>query len=327
MMPGGTEAATGWVSHMRDPLAALECVCRQARLGPLGGFRFQRAGSVHATWRISTQRGDFAIRLGSAREAAAVRQQDLSMFSPRIAPRRFGRGVVKVEGRAFHYTVMEWLHGRRFDYSRDLRRLAVTLSCLHRATCNRTSVGFGAASVEAYLSSQLQDYSRRPAGTSAMAGRLGREAAAAWAGLPAPRAKSLDFTCLAHNDLVAENIIIVGERARLIDWDWAVNSHPALDLCGFLSPFVTSWKTEHLLGRRAVSVFLGTYMAPFSQADRRMIGQRLVDVWSAYNAAAACWLCYRSPVRRPHFTDDGFFRRGFDRSAEMREWLRQAASS
>ena len=164
----------------------------------------------------------------------------------------------------------------------------------------------------------------RRAGGGGIEGYLRRTAATELAALAQGQDADRSFRCLVHNDLVRQNIIIVADRARLIDWDWAMNAHPALDLCGFLSPFVTSWDKELALSDRAISIFLNRYLEPFGRTDARAIRRSLMYIWSAYNALVANWLYSNSTISRPHLRESGFYRRIFARSeaiyARFREW-------
>jgi thiamine kinase-like enzyme len=129
-----------------------------------------------------------------------------------------------------------------------------------------------------------------------------------------------------HNDLVRQNIIIVADRARLIDWEWAVTAHPALDLCGFLSPFVTSWEKELALSNRAISIFLKRYLETFNRSNARAITHGMISAWRGYNAMVANWLYYQSPVSKPHFRQGGFYRRAFERSEAIRAQIQEMAA-
>lgn len=69
----------------------------------------------------------------------------------------------------------------------------------------------------------------------------------------------LPAQCLVHADLIPENFIRDGDRLWLVDWEYAGNGVPAIDLAMVVSNFA--------LGNDATEAFLGAY-AP---VDRDMV--------------------------------------------------------
>jgi thiamine kinase-like enzyme len=306
-----------------DP-ALLDLACFAAHLGTVQERHAIRTGSSHAVWRVRTSRGLFAVRVGSGDGASQDWQKNKCFAHLRIATGYLNEGLLSLGKRTYRYSVSEWLDGRPFDYRRDLRRLAASLATLHRQTRGQRLAPTDAADIATYLGTRLPRYQRRGASKGAIEEQLRRAAVAALASLDTDHEEDRDLSCLVHNDLVARNILIVSDRARLIDWDWALNAHPALDLCGFLSPFVTSWDKERALSVRVTAIFLNAYLAHFNRADARAIRLSLGYAWSAYNVMAANWLYFESPVLRPQFRSAAFYQRAFARVAQTGAWLRKS---
>jgi Ser/Thr protein kinase RdoA (MazF antagonist) len=266
------------------------------------------------------------MRLGPAERAGEAWQRKAHFALLRVAPRHLHEGIAVLGKQVYLYSISEWLDGRRFDYRRDLRRLAATLASLHRRTRDQRIAPADAGDIEGYLRGQLSQYVGRRVGGSGIQDLLRRSAAIELAALAQGHDADRSFRCLVHNDLVRQNIIIVADRARLIDWDWAMNAHPALDICGFLSPFVTSWDKEFALSDRAISIFLNRYLGAFNRNDARTISRGLTYAWRAYNAMVANWLYSNSTISRPHLRESGFYRRVFARSQAIYARLRESTA-
>ncbi|MEW5701108.1 MAG: phosphotransferase [Candidatus Zixiibacteriota bacterium] len=322
-----------------------------------------RSGSHHATFRVTTDQGAFAVRIGPADMEFGDWERHARLAACRTAPRLLCQGYREADNRVFGYEIWEWLDGRRFDYNRDLRPLAATLATLHRRTRHLKIAARETTDLRTYLRHHLQWYldnttvgpitrlrgqrrawRRVPTPGAAVgcghptaprkscktgwsqvgdpAESLHRAATASLALLEAQPPFDRRFDCLVHNDLVPGNIIVTSEGARLIDWDWAICSHPALDLCGVMSPFVTSWEGELALQHEQVAAFLERYLQPFSRAESRIIMRGLLDAWQAFNTIVANWTYRNADPARPHFRDPAFYRRSFAHAAGMWAFMR-----
>ena len=136
---------------------------------------------------------------------------------------------------------------------------------------------------------------------------------------------NMDFQCLVHNDLVRGNIVVASDRAMLIDWDWAMNASPVVDLCGFLSPFVTSWDREMMLGEQAIATFLRAYFKGHDRADVGEIYRSLSDCWALCGAVVANWDYLNSSKSRPHLKEPAFYRRACARTLAIGHFLKVSA--
>ena len=306
--------------------ALLDHACNAAHLGRVECSHRCSMGPSHAVYRISTTRGLFAIRVGLVDGEGEAWKRQARFARLRVAPRHLHEGTAVLGKQVCSYSISQWLDGRRLDYRRDLRRLAATLASLHRRTRGQKIAPSDAGEIGDYLQRQLSSHAGRRADGGGVKERLRRAAATELAALGQAHNADWSFRCLVHNDLVRQNIIIVADRARLIDWEWAMNAHPALDLCGFLSPFVTSWEEELALSDRAIAIFLKRYLEPFNRSDARRIIRGLIYAWRGYNAMVANWLYYQSPILKPHFRQGGFYQRAFARSEAICTQIQKVAA-
>lgn len=237
-----------------------------------------------------------------------------------LAPRLIYDSTVQFQRRRYRCAIWEWLAGRHLDYRRDLRRMADALAALHRRTRGSKAAPVSVPNLMRYLRQRISASLASPS-SGEVCGPVRQAVDAARSRSGQSDTWPVSFPCLVHNDLVRSNILVVSGSIRLIDWDWALNSSPALDLCGFLSPFVTSWDVELTLSERAVAIFLHRYLRSFDRADARAVMGELARTWDTYNAMVAFWVHHHGDTARPHFRARGFYERAFARSGEISRWL------
>lgn len=309
-----------------DPTRGTQClldrVCESARLRTILRRRCYRSESSHSVYRVTTTRGVFAVHLRREKSTPQGWIRYRRVRALRLAPRLVREGAVAAGQHVYHYSVAEWLKGRRLDYRRDLQRFAGALARLHQRTRGWQIAGLKTRNLFGFLGEQLARHSADTTTRDEIAGRLRRATDVALSSLGRTREQTSGLRCLVHNDLVRENIIIASGQVRLVDWEWAMYASPVLDLCGFLSPVVTSWDGEFALSDHAIATFLNTYLGTFSRNDARALARDLRSAWDPYNAMVAYWVRLNAPDERSHFKERGFYKRTFARSKEISQGLK-----
>ncbi|MBI5868245.1 MAG: phosphotransferase [candidate division Zixibacteria bacterium] len=296
--------------------------CHEAGLGRLRQCRLYKSGPSHSVYRVLTPSGTVAVRVGRGNSVESAWQQNSQLVSLCLAPRLLHDRATEFGRRKLRCTIWEWRRGRPLDPRRDVRRMADALGRLHRRTRGSRIAPVTEPDLRKFLRGSIFQSLRRADFRGATGGRLQRVAENVLGDRNQHGDWPASFQCLVHNDLVVGNILVESGRVWLIDWDWAMNASPALDLCGFLSPFVRSWDEELYLSRRGAAIFVRRYLSLFGRADARAILGELVRAWDTYNAAVALWVYQFAGREQPHLRSHEFYQRAFARSVEISRWLK-----
>ncbi len=292
---------------------------------------FHSDGYSNAVFKVRSQGKDYAVRFS---KSPALKKSVFLQYgyekavwgqvaSLNVSPRIFQSGKVKIAGKTFPYSIQDFAAGRPLDQSRDMALLAAALRRLHGGTRNAGKGLLDAGDAVKWMRKQLEYYcakpfSQVPAQVSALVRANIFKAEKSLVG------SQSCMNCIAHNDLVGDNVIVSGGRVVFIDWGWAMFSSPAVDVCCALSPFVTSWKKPLFVTGASAKEFVHTYARGLSAKQKHALNSDLLRLWGAYNAMTAAWvLCdyaphARSISRRRWFASAAFLKRAFSASSRLK---------
>jgi 2-phospho-L-lactate guanylyltransferase len=98
---------------------------------------------------------------------------------------------------------------------------------------------------------------------------------------------------VVNTDLHNENFLIDGQRCVLIDWEKPNLAEPSKDLCHFLQPTTTLWKTDFTFDARARRRFLETYRSASTSIYRDEIMERMESMAFFTMLRAVTWSAMR----------------------------------
>ncbi len=70
----------------------------------------------------------------------------------------------------------------------------------------------------------------------------------------------IPYECCINTELNSTNFLVHNELAYLVDWEKPLKGDPAQDLGHFLAPTTTFWKTDTILEKNQVELFIQTYI-------------------------------------------------------------------
>lgn len=157
--------------------------------------------------------------------------------------------------------VMEWLPGRALRYETDLETAAEILSDIHALPvppdCALLSPAQPARSIYEECRDMAERYltwDRASPAAARLLETLIRETGRL------PLEDGGEPRCVVNTELNSGNFLInQGGRSYLVDWEKPLLSECAQDIAHFLAPTTTFWKTDTILDREAVGVFLQAY--------------------------------------------------------------------
>jgi thiamine kinase-like enzyme len=207
---------------LTPPAAALACVPGLARGAAPSRCERLAGGSVNDSWRVTSDQGDFVLRLDGAawRRPGVERGREFLLHglaaAAGLAPR------IVLQGRAPGVLVCEYLEGHDwsphdFGEATRLRQLVERLAQLHALPAPRLPRFEPLALFEQYLAAATEH--DRDLGLQ-MRARLDGDAALLQAGAGA---------CIVHGDLVHTNLRS-GAELWLLDWEYAQVADPAWDI-------------------------------------------------------------------------------------------------
>ncbi len=292
---------------------------------------FHESGYSNLVFRVRSKGKTYAVRFSKAPalKPSVFVQYDYEkkvwkrVASLHLSPRVFESGVVVVAGRKFPYSIQEFVAGRPLNHAKDVSLLVNALYALHHHTRKSGEGLHQTGDVLNWAKKQLDAYEDKPYSKISVSvrGILAQASEHARASLVGVQTFP---SCLVHNDLVSDNVLVQGKRVFFIDWGWAMHSSPAVDICGALSPFVTSWKKPLFLTPKHANTFLATYAKPLSREEKRALHDDVVRLWGAYNSMVISWiLCdyapnARSISRRAWFASPRFLEKAFRSSEKLK---------
>ncbi|TVQ17491.1 MAG: hypothetical protein EA367_17515 [Leptolyngbya sp. DLM2.Bin15] len=96
--------------------------------------------------------------------------------------------------------------------------------------------------------------------------------------------------CLVHSDHTYENWVVGGDRAYLIDWEWAEIGSPAGDLGHFLSPVTVQRRPGYHMPESDRTLFLQEYYAALDDDRLAATIQRHFTAFGPFPAVRSlCW--------------------------------------
>lgn len=173
----------------------------------------------------------------------------------------------------------ELVEGRPFDLHRDLPALGAALATVHVPEVAARARHLPAVDARVALETDGREWLER-----ARAGGEDAEAVARLdahlAGLRSATAPPPGPAVLVHTDLNPSNLVMAGERCRLLDWEAARLAEPAWDLAHAVSPTTSLWDDDdpRILEAAEVAAFLTAY----AEAARRPVAE--------VTAATRAWL-------------------------------------
>ncbi len=219
-------------------------------------------GLSNSSWRITIDKNDYALRIGSQTRAAILREVDIwrlaaaSALAPELYYVDADNGLI----------VSRWAEGDTWSTDDlDLVRLPVlgmALSQLHELEFSAQSMDFNECA---------ESYCQRLDGPMLS---LGKVWFAEMDRLLNELASSESRLC--HNDLVAENMIY-GSQLVFVDWEYAMANDPFFDLAVVCA--------HHCLDATATSVLLESYCGHADLPARERLGVwqqvylRLYGLW------------------------------------------------
>lgn len=154
----------------------------------------------------------------------------------------------------------ELVAGRPFDLRRDLPALGAALAPVHTTEAAARAGHLPAVDALATLEADGRQWLER-----ARAGGDDAEAVALLdahlAGLGRSAAPPPGPAVVVHTDLNPSNLVMAGERCRLLDWEAARLGDPAWDLAHAVSPTTSLWDDDdpRILDSEEVEAFLAAY--------------------------------------------------------------------
>lgn len=231
-------------------------------------------------------------------------------LSPKIA----AFGTIIISGRKFPYSIQEFIKGRQFDPDLDLTKIAKTLHALHSKTYGRRSIcEYRVDDPISYLHKHLIMDLKRNKKKNPPQILLSNFTKSLLENPKQEIGKSYD--CLIHNDLTAENILISGNNAFLIDFGWAMYANASMDLCNLLSPFTTSWTQKKILKSRKAIQFLKKYLKLHAREDREILLENFMANWLPYNSMLANWIYFDFFSKYPSKDKQYFLKADFIKAA------------
>lgn len=90
------------------------------------------------------------------------------------------------------------------------------------------------------------------------------------------------WMCMVNTEVNSGNFIIDADKAFLIDWEMPRWGDPSTDLCHFLSPLTTLWKTDFQFSREARKAFLKQYCQALDDHALKNSLQERMDIKMPY---------------------------------------------
>jgi thiamine kinase-like enzyme len=243
-----------------------------------------------------------------------------------LSPRFYHFGQVRLSGRAFPYSIQEFIVGNDVHYAIDLTRIARALFVLHSGTRSKSHIcNYRVLDPVKYLQKYAKsdlDRNKRKNKTEKLIHEFTKKAKR----MADSHVAGRDYFCLIHNDLTAENMLIKGNRALLLDFGWAMYSAAAFDLSNFLSPFTTSWTKRLILNKHEVADFLKKYFAHHKRSDRLLILNSFKQCWLAYNSLLINWIYFDFLRKHPlheklFFSENDYLAKAFDQIDKVQKML------
>lgn len=205
--------------------AALACFDNPTDIKPLGG------GITNVNLQVRDGAREFVVRIGADIEEHGVMRWNELALSQAAAKAGFSPGVVHNEPGIL---VLEFLQAATFEEADvrnpvHLERITDLISRVHRqmgAQLTKPVLAFWPFQVNrTYITRLGTDGSAHKALLPALLDHLGQLESAVG---------RVDLV-IAHNDLLAANILDDGERLWLIDWEYGGYNSPLFDLAGLAS--------------------------------------------------------------------------------------------
>lgn len=173
--------------------------------------------------------------------------------------------------------IMEYLPGRPLDYTTDIHAAAKVFSTIHQLEVSAADNHLIRETAPLSLiyrecSGLLDSYLHSPLATpdlAALLREIDRWAAANTAG--ECYFQEDPYLCIVNTEVNSGNFIVNPHQqtTHLIDWEMPRWGDPSSDLCHFLSPLTTLWKTTYRFDEPATRRFLATYTDHLADAHLR----------------------------------------------------------
>lgn len=201
--------------------------------------------------------------------------------------------------------VMEYLPGRPLDYKKDLQFAADCLADIHAVKIsNEKSLISPVHPLKAILDEceeMFRKYEESPLCDRQKAGTIRRMLKKGW-----KRVNELPETpykCCINTELNSTNFLINGYNRGnyLIDWEKPLYGDPAQDLGHFLAPTTTFWKTDVILEKNEMEMFIQDYIQKVgSRFDVSGLEERTniyipVTCLRGITWCAMAWIEYKEP--------------------------------
>lgn len=305
-----------------EPFLAEACV--SLGIGRPRAVRRIDRGTHHLVWRVRTNSGTFALRpsaltgRNSFQKYASRESLWASVGQWGVAPSYVGSVPLRIRTFDGRIEAFEWIPGRSLRPRQDAGAIGQTLAILHSQRVSLRQLPLEVTAIAPFLQTQLRHYQRLNHVGGEIEYILAQESRRALDVLRHFK-PGKTRSVLVHNDLVDANVLYSDGRIWLIDWDWALLTHPCVDLYCFLSPLVRSWGSRpRFLNHQTTTAFLTSYFTSRSRRSKSLgLGHEL-NLWQPYNALVANWL-YRDALRLPHLGRASFYSSCFRNVARLTE--------
>jgi len=226
-------------------------ICAAYKLGaPLAGARTVRGGLLHRMWRVTTTKGDFAVKELNPDIMRKSGARDEYRRSERIAAAMAAAGVPAVTARRAHgdsvwdldgatVMVFDWVDGETMPWGavspEQGERVGAMLGRIH--TCHPDAPGLSAPEWSMFEDTHwnlLVDQAMEQEAPWASALSVALPDLAAWsASYRAASAKLTRTLVVSHCDLDQKNVLWRDAvTPAIVDWEAAGLTNPALELAG-----------------------------------------------------------------------------------------------
>ena len=202
--------------------------------------------------------------------------------------------------------IMEFLPGHAMDYQSEIDYAASCLADIHSVKLNEISgLLYEKNSLEAILKEcekMVKVYMDSPLGKQETKGQLRQMLDKGW-----NRVKDISmhktYLCCINTELNSTNFLINGKDAPsyLIDWEKPLYGDPAQDLGHFLAPTTTFWKTDTILSKKEMEMFLAQYIKEVNgRFDTEGLEERVytyipITCLRGVTWCAMAWVQYQDP--------------------------------
>ena len=203
--------------------------------------------------------------------------------------------------------IMEYLPGRMLDYTTDIAAAAKVFSTIHQVQVAPEDNHLIREEQPLTLifdecSGLLEDYFKASIADPEIVSLL--KDILAWAKENKTKEtyyQDAPYQCIVNTEVNSGNFIVspANNTTYLIDWEMPRWGDPSSDLCHFISPLTTLWKTDYRIDAAATELFLNTYKKHMQSQplkdtlDERMRLKMPYVLLRGISWSAMAWVAYQ----------------------------------